>query len=88
MKIPPHATYSPTACDDSPGDYFVSAIDAGHYHLMAGPYTSHAAALAAVDAAREATCSRDGRGHFMAWGTCRLDCGSGRIGNLNRAGIL
>lgn len=71
-----------------PGDYFVSAIDGNQYWLMAGPYASHAEALEAVDGAKRIANEHDGRAWFMGWGTCRLDCGSGRAGSLNRAGLL
>ena len=37
--------------DTRPGPYYVSAVDAGRLHLMAGPYADHAAALTDVDRA-------------------------------------
>lgn len=37
-----------TAPDTRPGPYYVSAIDAGKVHTMAGPYAEHASALADV----------------------------------------
>ena len=71
------------AADTRPGNYYVAAQEAGKTYLMAGPYTNdHAAALAAVWAAKEAACNRDGRACFMAWGTVRVE-GYSKPGTLN-----
>lgn len=76
-----------TAPDTAPGPYFVSAIDGGKVHIMAGPYADHPAALADVDKARDITHDRDGRAWFMSWGTVRIE-GSDRVGNLNRLNLI
>lgn len=49
--------------------FYVSAIDGSKRYLIAGPYDDHAAALEKVDPVRNHACDRDGRAHFMAWGT-------------------
>jgi hypothetical protein len=71
----------------SAGPYYVSAIDAGHTFLMAGPYELHGAALADVDRALHIACERDGRAWFMAWGTVRIE-GSECVGKLNELGLM
>lgn len=76
-----------TTPDTRPGPYYVSAIDAGKVHTMAGPYAEHAAALADVDRACRIASDIDGRAWFMAWGTVRLD-GSDRVGTLNKHGLI
>lgn len=55
----------------SPGieQFYVSAIDGTKKYLVAGPYTTHAAALGRVDAVRKLADKRDPRAAFMAWGT-------------------
>ena len=40
--------------------------------LVAGPYETHAEALAVADVKREA-CERDRRGDLLAWGTMRME---------------
>lgn len=60
--------------DPRPGAYFVSAVDGPRWWPMAGPFNdNHAAALALVEAAREAAVARDPRAHWMAFGTVRLE---------------
>lgn len=74
--------------DDRPGDYFVSAVDAGKLSLVAGPYASHQQALDHVDSVRSIAEECDPRACFYFFGTARLEPGSGRIGVLNRHGKL
>ena len=72
------------APDTKPGNYYVTAIDAGKTYPMAGPFVNdHAAALAAVRAVREAACNIDGRACFMAWGTVRTPDTYTKPGRLN-----
>ena len=72
------------APDTKPGNYYVTAIDAGKTYPMAGPFVNdHAAALAAVRAVREAACNIDGRACFMAWGTVRTPDTYTKLGRLN-----
>ncbi len=75
--------------DPRPGPYFVSAIDGAKTYIMAGPYATHAEALAKVDPAREIAYekSADGRSWFMRWGTCRIE-GCTRVGSLNKLGLI
>lgn len=51
--------------------FYVSAIDGGGQYLLAGPYSSHEAALQRVRAVKEYAINLDtkGRAVFMAWGT-------------------
>ena len=67
-------------------NYFVSAIDGSLHYYMAGPYTTHAAALADVDKARAIADKHDPRGCFMAWGTCKSDRTA--PGSINKAGLM
>lgn len=73
--------------DTRPGPYFVSAIDGTKNYIMAGPYATHAEALAKVEPARNIANDHDGRAWFMAWGTCRIE-GSDRVGTLNKLGLI
>lgn len=52
--------------------FYVSAIDGKRRALMLGPFASHEAALARVDACRRKADELDGRAWFWAWGACRL----------------
>jgi hypothetical protein len=52
--------------------FYVSAIDGKRSSLMLGPFASHEAALARVDACRRKADDLDGRAWFWAWGTCRV----------------
>ena len=88
MKIPECSTFSNATEVYGPGDYFVSAMDGDQFWLMAGPYKTHQEAADAVDTVREITCDHDGRGCFYAWGTCRLEVNSGKVGSLNRCNLI
>lgn len=83
----PDTVYDASNPDTKPGPYFVSARDGGKHYVMAGPYPTHAEALADVERARNITYEHDARAWFMAWGTCRIE-GSDRVGNLNKAGLM
>lgn len=75
--------------DPRPGDYFVSAIDGDRYSLISGPYVNdHAAALADVASVRRLANDHDPRACFWAWGTCRMEPNSGRIGTAQKCGLL
>jgi hypothetical protein len=52
--------------------YYVSAIDGGRHALAAGPYATHAEALARVESVRSEWDGRDPRAAFAGWGTCRI----------------
>ena len=73
--------------DTRPGPYFVSAIDGTKKYLMAGPYAQHTDALEDVERVLEIAYKADGRAHFMAWGTCRIE-GSTQVGNMNKLGMI
>lgn len=73
--------------DPRPGAYYVSVIDGPRRALLAGPWDTHAEALAAVDTVRELGQRIDPKSHFYAWGTARLpddDSVPIREGSLNR----
>jgi hypothetical protein len=80
---------TPETCPQ--GRYFVTAIDAGATHYMAGPYPEHAAALADVDKALKIADKHDGRAWFMSWGTVRMVDDNYRpdlVGTLNQNKLL
>lgn len=66
------------AADPRPGFYYVSIQnDAGERRFIRGPWSSHAAALAALPEVR-AHCQRiDPRGAWYAYGTARSDVDQG-----------
>jgi hypothetical protein len=82
----PHVC-TPESCPES-GSYYVSAVDGHDWWKMAGPYRTHAEALADVNRALEIANKHDGRAWFMSWGTIRVAEGSSVPGNLNRAGLM
>jgi hypothetical protein len=91
MTYPEDAKHicSPESCPT--GRYFVTAVDAGKTHFMAGPYTEHSAALADVQKALKIADKHDGRAWFMSWGTVRLTDDSyrvGMVGTLNKHGLI
>jgi hypothetical protein len=58
---------------------------------MAGPYPTHAAALADVDRALRIADQHDGRAWFMSWGTARVVDDNYRpdlVGTLNKNKLL
>lgn len=63
---------TPETCPE-PGRYYVTAIDADRvrYHYMAGPYRTHAEALANVRPMLLLADRHDPRAWWMAWGTAR-----------------
>lgn len=73
--------------DPRPGSYYVSAVSDRSHWLMAGPYPTHAAALADVARARQISCDADPRGHWLGWGTCRVE-GETKPGILNQEGMM
>jgi hypothetical protein len=64
--------------------FYVSAIDGSRRALVAGPYDTHAEALAKIDEARHAAEKLDPRAIFAAWGTAgsRVDVGRTFLGKL------
>lgn len=72
----------PQEPDARPGCYYVHAVggavsNAGHRDpgawLVAGPYETHAEALALVADVKREACARDRRGDMLAWGTVRME---------------
>lgn len=72
----------------SPGRYFVTAIDGPSFYYMAGPYPTHAEALARVDLARDIADKHDGRAWFMSWGTVRQKDDCDTVGVLNKYNLI
>ena len=64
---------TPETCP-TPGRYYVTAIDIARASVfyMAGPYATHAEALANVRPALTLADKHDPRAWFMAWGTARF----------------
>ena len=79
--------YNGAECDDRPGAYYVSVVDAGRFGLVAGPYDTHRAALDDVNKARKVACKADGYAWFYGWGTVRLEASVG-LGVLNKRGLI
>lgn len=72
--------------DPRPGNYYVSVVDGKRRALLAGPWPSHAEALARVDEVTRIACKLDPRGCWYLFGTCRLpddDSIPIRAGSLN-----
>lgn len=88
--IPKNAEYLGDVIDERAGDYFVSAADNGQFWLLAGPYPTHRAALDMVETVRRIAIDNDsdGRAVWMAYGTCRMNEGSGHLGVCQRLGVL
>lgn len=77
----------PPAPNPHPGAYYVSVKDQGRTALLAGPWPTHAEALAMVDTVRAKACELDPRGVWYAYGTARLpddDSVPIRAGSLNK----
>lgn len=81
-EIVPREDGAGDRADLRPGFYYVSIEHNGERRLVRGPWSSHAAALAAVAEVR-AHCERiDPRGAWYAYGTARseTDLGPGLLG--------
>jgi hypothetical protein len=57
--------------------YYVSAISGPRYSIVAGPFRTHAKALASVESLRAKWAQLDVRAQFAAWGTCRVGFATG-----------
>ena len=57
--------------DPQPGRYYVTAIDGAKRYFLAGPWETHAEALAQVAAVRRFAELTDPRAIWMAYGTAR-----------------
>lgn len=69
--------------DTQPGGYFVSAYEKPTTWLLLGPFAKHAEALARVEEVRSLACELDAYARFRAFGTVRLEVGSGKTGSAN-----
>lgn len=70
-------------------DYFVSIVRSSTQRgLLAGPFKTHAEALAMVEPAKRLARELDPWADFDAFGTCSLPADSGYVGKLNdRLGV-
>ena len=59
--------------DPRPGNYYVSAIDGTKRYFIAGPYSTHQAALGHVKEVWALAEKRDPKAVFMSWGTARSE---------------
>lgn len=57
--------------DPQPGRYYVTAIDGAKRYFLAGPWETHAEALAQVESVRRFAELTDPRAIWMAYGTAR-----------------
>lgn len=74
--------------DHRPGYYYVTAVDAGRYWLLSGPYIDdHGAALADVNVVREIAQESNPRAWFYSYGTARLEEPNG-LGSTQKAGVM
>lgn len=82
----------PHTCDSERcpegGNYYVSAIDGPEWFIMAGPYSTHAAALADVQKALNIAYEREAKAWFMSWGTVRMPDDYSKPGVLNRHSLI
>jgi hypothetical protein len=85
-QLEPHVC-TPEDCPET-GNYYVTAIDGGQVFYMAGPYNTHAEALALVDTALNIADKHDGRAWFMSWGTSKRRDGYSEPGSLNKHKLL
>lgn len=71
--------------DPRPGNYYVSATDGPEYHLLLGPFTRHADALARVEPVRVFVIDKGPpKAAFMAYGTVRMTDDVTRPGTANK----
>lgn len=64
-------------------NYYVSVQDSGREMLLAGPFKTHAEAMAAVKRTTEVAHQRDPRSHFYAFGTVAMRHSYTKPGILN-----
>ena len=80
-------TCTPEICPE-PGNYYVSCVDGPSFWLMAGPYCTHADALADVNKARDIATEIDGRAWFKGWGTVNMKSECTKAGKLNELHLI
>lgn len=70
--------------DSGPGPYYVSARDGPTtFWLLAGPFATHAEALALVERTRQVACEDEPRAFWYSFGTCRMKDGTTKPGSAN-----
>ncbi len=62
------------------GKFYVSVVDGPDYRFLAGPYDTHAEALAMVESARRLAVQYDPKAHFYAYGTAKAPAGYDKPG--------
>ena len=60
--------------------YYVSVIDGAEYRFLAGPFDTHAEALAHVEPARKLAIEYDRKAWFYGFGTARAPAGYDKPG--------
>jgi len=77
--------------DTAPGPYYVSVMKDGkpdNFRLLAGPYETHADALAAVPAATKHAYDYDAKAPWYAYGTVRMKPDFNEPGIFNQKGLM
>lgn len=69
MPRHPLGTWADSPC------FYVSVTDAGRFAVVAGPFRTHPAAVAALPVARRLGADVDPRSAFYGWGTCKRENG-------------
>lgn len=67
--------------------FYVSVLDGPRHNLLAGPFDTHAEALAEVERVRAVALELDAKAHFYAFGTCSVGDYS-EPGFLNKHGFI
>jgi hypothetical protein len=81
----PHVC-TPESCP--PGFYYVTCIDGDKWWKMAGPYATHAEALADQKRVRRIADDIDPRSVWKSWGTAKMKDGYSEPGTMNRLGLV
>ncbi len=82
MKIPQNANYLEDVVDTRPGNYYVSVVDGPQFGLLAGPFPTHAEALAMVNEAQTKAEEVNRKAIWYAYGTVRM------ADDYNKPGVL
>lgn len=69
---------------DNGDSFYVSVYDAGRHSLLAGPFSTHAAALEYLEPAKAVAYKVDHKAWFYAFGTCRVPGTFTKPGLLNK----
>ena len=75
-------------CKCEPGNYYVSCVDGPDWWIMAGPYPSHAAAVADKRRVQDIAFDADPRAWWKSWGTVHMANDYTKPGRMNQLGLL